>query len=519
MSELEPALVSPQAVVETERHVYFDRVKQIIGRVGLAVALTAGGVIGSEVGHATENPAAAATDDYPDANKPCVNKDDPQYGQITGEGYWCTGYDWGDLATGNENSSRGYGYRNCTDWVAFRSPYVSGKSVPTNWGNADTWDDKARAQGYHVEDGSNMTVEVGDILVKDTMHVAIVESVSSPDSVNISEYNYNRDGNYWTRTVNPKTTFDHLIDLNGTGTGGGGGGSTAKAGEGGGNTASWSVGRMDAFYQNTNATGPNLYQKYFETNVGWKEGLLADTSGYRLSASPAAVSWGPNRLDIFGRSAGGELIHKWYDGGWHNWEKLGGCILGSPSVTSWAPGRLDIFAKGCNSTGPNLMHRWFDGSWKGWETVPFANGRIASSPTAVSQEQNRIDIFGIDENNNNVLHDWFESGWYPQESLGGCLTDQLAVSSWQPGRLDIFAEGCNASGQNTYHKVFDAGWHDWELLPGADNMTVDKMLGAISWANQRVDLFARGNNGALIHKWWDGNAWSSWESLGGTIAP
>ncbi len=38
-----------------------------------------------------------------------------------------------------------------------------------------------------------------------------------------------------------------------------------------------------------------------------------------------------------------------------------------------------------------------------------------------------------------------------------------------------------------------------------------------SWADNRLDVFARGQNRALWHKWWDGSRWSDWEDLGGVL--
>jgi hypothetical protein len=34
----------------------------------------------------------------------------------------------------------------------------------------------------------------------------------------------------------------------------------------------------------------------------------------------------------------------------------------------------------------------------------------------------------------------------------------------------------------------------------------------------RIDLFARGVDNALVHKWWDGERWSEWENLGGALS-
>ena len=37
---------------------------------------------------------------------------------------------------------------------------------------------------------------------------------------------------------------------------------------------------------------------------------------------------------------------------------------------------------------------------------------------------------------------------------------------------------------------------------------------ACSWGPSRLDVFARGSAGDLVHAWWDGADWSSFESLG-----
>lgn len=169
---------------------------------------------------------------YPDGNKPCLSGDprnpSSSYGKTSGSGYWCPGYSWGNLG-GSEYSSRGYSYRNCTDWAAFRAPELTGRSVPRNLGNANTWDDHAPASW--VKDG---TPEPGDIAQTDAGsygHVGVVEEVKRNDagkisSVTISAYNARQDGTYSTETSTPDASgaFRRLsgsywkvfLDLNGT---------------------------------------------------------------------------------------------------------------------------------------------------------------------------------------------------------------------------------------------------------------------------------------------------------------
>lgn len=74
--------------------------------------------------------------------------------------------------------------------------------------------------------------------------------------------------------------------------------------------------------------------------------------GGEISDNPTAVSWGPNRLDIFVTGKDHAVYHKVSDGAkqWYpsltGWEDLGGVFYESPTVVSWGPGRLDIFVRG-----------------------------------------------------------------------------------------------------------------------------------------------------------------------------
>jgi hypothetical protein len=100
--------------------------------------------------------------------------------------------------------------------------------------------------------------------------------------------------------------------------------------------------------------------------------------------------------------------------------------------------------------------------------------------------------------------------WSPWETLGGYCIDGVAVSSWGPGRLDVFAVGGDMA---TYHNAWDgAAWTGWNSLGGG----CASAPAAVSWGPNRIDVFVIGNNHNLYHQWWDGSAWSGWkENLGG----
>lgn len=79
-----------------------------------------------------------------------------------------------------------YAFGNCT-WYVYEKRAAIGRPVGSFWGNAKTWDDAARTQGYEV----NNTPRPGSVLVEEFGffgHVAFVESVSA-DSIVISEMN------------------------------------------------------------------------------------------------------------------------------------------------------------------------------------------------------------------------------------------------------------------------------------------------------------------------------------------
>ena len=160
-----------------------------MGRIGswVAALLVAGAftVAGPSAG-----PAIAAIDanDYPGQDAVCAAT-----GTVSG---WCANSDW--RKGGSPYSSRGYAWRNCTDFAAFRANQLAGHTVvPSGWGNANAWDEHARAAGLAV-DGAP---QVGDIAQSDAGtfgHVAIVAQIGS-GQVRLEEYNHTKPGdpNYY----------------------------------------------------------------------------------------------------------------------------------------------------------------------------------------------------------------------------------------------------------------------------------------------------------------------------------
>jgi hypothetical protein len=96
-------------------------------------------------------------------------------------------------------------------------------------------------------------------------------------------------------------------------------------------------------------------------------------------------------------------------------------------------------------------------------------------------------------------------------SLGGAATSAPAATSWGAGRLDVFARGAD---NTLVHKWYSGGaWSGWESLGGA----LTSEPGLVAWGSNRLDVFVRGTDNALWHRWYAGG-WSGWEPLGGALA-
>jgi hypothetical protein len=103
------------------------------------------------------------------------------------------------------------------------------------------------------------------------------------------------------------------------------------------------------------------------------------------------------------------------------------------------------------------------------------------------------------------------ASWHDWESLGGILESPPTVVSWAPNRLDIFAVGTDSA---LWHRWWDGNaWGGWESLGGV----LQSPPSVAAWGPNRLDVFVVGTDSAMWHKWWDGNTWHDWESLGGIL--
>jgi Peptidase family M23/Repeat of unknown function (DUF346) len=89
--------------------------------------------------------------------------------------------------------------------------------------------------------------------------------------------------------------------------------------------------------------------------------------------------------------------------------------------------------------------------------------------------------------------------------------ESVGVASWASNRLDLFVRGNNGA---MYHRWWDgSAWSGWEYHPGC----LRGGPAAVSRMTNRVDVFVRGCGDHLHKKSWNGSNWSDWQDLGGCL--
>ncbi|HXS33145.1 MAG TPA: hypothetical protein VN758_05145 [Solirubrobacterales bacterium] len=260
---------------------------------------------------------------------------------------------------------------------------------------------------------------------------------------------------------------------------------------GGGITAdpdisSWGPGRLDVFGRGTDN---KLYHKFYASATGWS---IWENLGGILTSGPGAVSWGANRIDVVARATDNTVSHWAWTGSSWVIDNLGGGITADPDISSWGPGRLDVFVRG---TDNKLYHKFYASAtgWSIWENL---GGILTSGPSAVSWGTNRIDVVANSTEKTVTHWAWNGSSW-TVDDLGGNVTSDPDISSSGPGNLDIYSRD---SRNSLIHKTYTwaTGWSGWSGLGGMQMSGP----GAVSWGSNRTDVVTKAPDGSVAHWAW-----------------
>lgn len=135
----------------------------------------------------------------------------------------------------------------------------------------------------------------------------------------------------------------------------------------------------------------------------------------------------------------------------------------------------------------------------------------AQGPSACSMNPNRMDLVYRGNMNHVYIKTWTSSGgWDDPVDLGGTTYDSPSIIARADGHLNVFYRGTN---NQLYHKFWStAGWSGWVSLGG----NILSGPAASFRDSDHIDVFARGNDNTVHHIWWNStDDWSGWESLAG----
>ncbi len=506
---------------------YMCRVRQLAGRIlgrsAMALTLFASGIAVSAGEITVEDPAPAYatttfSNDYPDSDA---------------RDYDVSTYTWWKDENGNgiadvtpsetdndeSMSSRGYGYRNCTDGVA----YWVGKYLTLNvagWGNAKNWDNAA-PQADVISGTTTTNIEPGDIAQSDDGsfgHVGFVTTVTknvdgTVQSFATAELNKSGIGEYSTNTYSARNAankfsrggsnqWDHFIDLNGSGKG--------LNNEDLNNSSSGSTGSKPApiLFNNTlniftRGGDGQIYTQYW-TGTQWTG---YSSLGGNMISNPAVIVNG-NALNIFAIGQDGRVYTQFFNGtGWSGWSSLGSQQMqGDVSVIKYGT-ELDVFALGTDS------HPYKD-TWQpasGWGGFSSLGNYMAGTLSPV-QYGSELDVISRGGDNQIYKDTWNGIAWSGFTTLGGSLASNPEAVSYA-GQLTVWAR--NAAGDEWKRTWNGSGWDGWTDMGGT--FQGDPYVTAY---NSDLEVFARAMDGSIYTRFWSasGNSWSGWSYLGGHAA-
>lgn len=268
--------------------------------------------------------------------------------------------------------------------------------------------------------------------------------------------------------------------------------------------------RLDIFGR---GTGADMLHNVWSGGPNWL-GWNADMGTGTFSSGPAVASWGPKRLDAFALGTDRRMYHNAWGGGagWSGWKTdMGpGTFTSPPAASSWGPNRLDVFALG--DDGRMFHNAWDGGPWSGWK-ADLGDGQFSSGPAVASWGKGRLDVFALGLDRRMFHNAWNDgpkwSGWNA-DTGPGTFSSAPAVTSWAPNRLDVFAVWDD---WQMAHNVWDGGpkWSGWNRDTGPG--TFSSAPAVASWGPNRLDVFSLGFDRRVYHNAWAGGpAWRGWEA-------
>ncbi len=81
------------------------------------------------------------------------------------------------------------------------------------------------------------------------------------------------------------------------------------------------------------------------TNGGMGPGGSWESLGGTLESVPVVVSDSPNKIDVYALGTDSAMWYRSWEGGWTPWKSVQRSFQWPPAALSWGPGRVDLFAR------------------------------------------------------------------------------------------------------------------------------------------------------------------------------
>jgi hypothetical protein len=272
-------------------------------------------------------------------------------------------------------------------------------------------------------------------------------------------------------------------------------------------------------------------------------------------SSPVAVAVGERRVSVFARGPAGELLLiEGQRGEFQPAKSLGIPLARDGSTTvpvEWpigacatSQGEIQLVARGAEG---ELLHGTLrGGEWGGFESigspaawfgplgVPLG---LTSAPVACSRSPGTMDVFAVGASGALLRSAWDGKEFAEFESLGSVATEagvdypvlppisatacgarSIAIVS-RGARGDLLVKWWNGAAWTPFASVGFAGEPD-SLYPAVEvPVPLSSAPVCAGGGSTRLDVFARGARGDLLHKWWNGKDWTGFESIGTPFSP
>ncbi len=275
--------------------------------------------------------------------------------------------------------------------------------------------------------------------------------------------------------------------------------------------ASWSADHIELFVRREddkiacktlNSAAPGAWESKFSNG---------------MTGSPAAASWGPERVDLIARASDGTYMHQARDSrGWINEsrcsqapgyiESLGGPFDSSPAAAAPFDNRLELYA----IHHGELQFRYWDGTqWQEWASLGHPPNIILKGDPAAASQYGWMGCVAWGTDDGYWLMEWANGGWQPWRPIGnGRFSSSPAVASPFSGRAEVYGRGLD--GGIWIYILQDAAPGQWDPLGAPPPGLTEDRPGAVGHYGH-LSVYAVGNDRQMWQRRWSGGNWLNWE--------